>query len=74
MAVRSEMKRTNDIMSEYLFTQKRSGQNESIFMALQFLPKEYEEYKELTRRFLASINDGDTECRNIYFSSQRDEG
>ena len=44
-----------------------------MFLALQFLPEESEEYKELTGRFLASINDGDTERRNNNLPSHLDQ-
>ena len=50
------MKRTNDIITTFVENQRRSGYDEKMFMALQILPKDSEEYRTLSRRLVTSLS------------------
>ena len=58
VAVREEMKRKNDIMTSYLIHQEKSGQKEALFMALQVLLRDSEEYRTLSRQLICSVSGG----------------
>ena len=71
VAVREEMKRTNDIMTSYLIHQEKSGQKEALFMALQVIPRDSDEYRTLSRQLISSVSGGSNvhDIRRNFFPS-----
>lgn len=69
--VRTEMKRMNDIITSVIDMQERTATIDSMFMALQFLPKEIYEYKTILQK-ITSIGIGqpldENSCNNLFYT------